>query len=1190
MKTFNRLLLIIILIVGKANCYAQGGSQLPKIIPPSPEATSLGKYGDWPVSYYTGTPNINIPLYEIKTGQLSLPITLSYHASGVKVEEVPSWVGAAWTLNAGGCITRTVVGLADEKTNGYMSIEPKGKNLPNSFNVNNDNDYTFLTKVADNIIDSEPDLFFFNFAGNSGKFFMDENGVFCAMPYTGFKVIKHPLFIQPEGYSSYWEIVDNKGITYLFGLNSSAIETTETHSNNPSSNRDPEISSWYLSRIISSDKKDTINFEYLAKAESYHPKAQQSYMAPYTNPTNLTQSLLSYGYGFNFNALNGIKISNDDIIIQGNSQLNKIKWSSGEVIFSALTLRNDITGKVLDRIEVYNSRGTKVKHYDFSYTNNTKRLFLEKISEKSTLTADLLTHKFEYIDGLPDRYSDAQDHWGYYNGASNNNLIPFDDLLLTFFTTSLGIPDANRKPNELFMKSGMLKRIIYPSGGYTDFEFEAHRYYRIADGFSASEPGSYANTTETIEAQDINIVPVPQYPKERNITIHKQQFVKIVVDFKNYRKGPSKKASWLPSFKLEEINSNGTTTTLLSWNAFDNMAPGNYVVGPDGTLNIHLQSDQYSLSPGNYRISCDLTCGFEPWECGTFNPMPSAVAAVSYDKFTPPSQSVDNSMLAGGLRIKKISDYDGQSSVSFNERSFEYLMGENRNGQSVIVSSGVLITKPDYKNIIRHDFVQNTPEGYQTCFHELSLNLFSNSQAILGTTQGSHIGYTNVNEYFKNGINGKNIYSYSYFSDVFNDINFSDSYKSFGRPTSISPTSNDYKRGLLLEVVNYKTDINGYLPVKSTSFTYSINDNITKPHYVNLKVLKVKRIAPALVSQGRCLMSETDIFMARPLEFAYGFCNLRSSWVQQKSKTETIYDLNGQNPVVTNTEYFYDNPSHIQTTRTDVSDSKGNILKTVNNYPHEMVTLGKDPTGVYQKMINQNIITPVIESKSQKNTIDLITTITGYRDWNNDSKVIAPEVIQTQKSGDVLENRVRYYAYNTYGKPSSVAQENGPRISYKWGYNGLYPISECKNASENEYYYEGFEDNTLLVSGTGHSGKRYFTGDFTVTYAKPNSRNYLISYWYLLNGKWVFVEKNYMPNASNQLLLAEGDAIDDIRIYPDDAQMITYTYEPLVGMTSSTDAKGKTTYYVYDGFQRLKWIKDQEGNILKTTDYHYQNQ
>ena len=52
----------------------------------------------------------------------------------------------------------------------------------------------------------------------------------------------------------------------------------------------------------------------------------------------------------------------------------------------------------------------------------------------------------------------------------------------------------------------------------------------------------------------------------------------------------------------------------------------------------------------------------------------------------------------------------------------------------------------------------------------------------------------------------------------------------------------------------------------------------------------------------------------------------------------------------------------------------------------------------------------------------------------------------------------------------------------------------------------------------------------------------------------------------------------------------SYTYAPLVGMTSATDAKGQTTYYEYDGFQRLVNIKDQYGNILKHTDYHYQNQ
>ncbi|HLZ88470.1 MAG TPA: hypothetical protein VKQ52_14540, partial [Puia sp.] len=54
----------------------------------SPNAAALGKYGELPVSYYTGIPNINIPLYEIKTGSLDLPISLSYHAGGIKVEEI----------------------------------------------------------------------------------------------------------------------------------------------------------------------------------------------------------------------------------------------------------------------------------------------------------------------------------------------------------------------------------------------------------------------------------------------------------------------------------------------------------------------------------------------------------------------------------------------------------------------------------------------------------------------------------------------------------------------------------------------------------------------------------------------------------------------------------------------------------------------------------------------------------------------------------------------------------------------------------------------------------------------------------------------------------------------------------------------------------------------------------------------
>lgn len=78
----------------------------PKIIPPSPEAASLGRYGEFPVELSKGTPSISIPLYEIQSGSLKVPISLSYHASGVRVNDVATSVGLSWTLNAGGAITR----------------------------------------------------------------------------------------------------------------------------------------------------------------------------------------------------------------------------------------------------------------------------------------------------------------------------------------------------------------------------------------------------------------------------------------------------------------------------------------------------------------------------------------------------------------------------------------------------------------------------------------------------------------------------------------------------------------------------------------------------------------------------------------------------------------------------------------------------------------------------------------------------------------------------------------------------------------------------------------------------------------------------------------------------------------------------------------------------------------------------
>lgn len=59
----------------------------------TPNAAALGKYGDIPVSLHTGVPDISIPITTLQEGPLSLNISISYHASGIKIAETASWAG-----------------------------------------------------------------------------------------------------------------------------------------------------------------------------------------------------------------------------------------------------------------------------------------------------------------------------------------------------------------------------------------------------------------------------------------------------------------------------------------------------------------------------------------------------------------------------------------------------------------------------------------------------------------------------------------------------------------------------------------------------------------------------------------------------------------------------------------------------------------------------------------------------------------------------------------------------------------------------------------------------------------------------------------------------------------------------------------------------------------------------------------
>lgn len=148
--------------------------------------------------------------------------------------------------------------------------------------------------------------------------------------------------------------------------------------------------------------------------------------------------------------------------------------------------------------------------------------------------------------------------------------------------------------------------------------------------------------------------------------------------------------------------------------------------------------------------------------------------------------------------------------------------------------------------------------------------------------------------------------------------------------------------------------------------------------------------------------------------------------------------------------------------------------------------------------------------------------------------------------------------------------------------NVSYVGRSVSTTTVNESFYEGFEENPSSTSGTAHSGLMYWSGNYTTSYAPPNGKQYTIQYWTFSGSKWLFNEGTY-----TQGMVLTGP-VDDIRIFPSDALMTSYTFSPQVGATSETNEAGKATIYQYDGLSRLQSVRDQDNNILRYYDYKYQ--
>lgn len=605
---------------------------------------------------------------------------------------------------------------------------------------------------------------------------------------------------------------------------------------------------------------------------------------------------------------------------------------------------------------------------------------------------------------------------------------------------------------------------------------------------------------------------------------------------------------------------------------------------------------QMMLNVRNYIAGQDNTY---PVQFGYANQLPdtAAMKANSLQKITyptggwscfyyEPNQFLHNNFTTygGGLRINQIDTYDPVSAKMIIKT---YKYGANESGL------GNLLAYPENDSFIDECFLY----GFSNCEgtrpvrgRRRTLNPHSRYRYY---NLNFPVWYDKVAEYTDGG---KIMYEYKYTAD---EISFSNNYQ------GVDDNFGDVYAEHNVDVLNVMNNLAMSSPeltkkqiYKSENGTYSLlrQEDYTFTLSSSQQLIQGLIVKPmCYIYRNGILANQTWLYNTYPPYDQIGNGNPFTSlqyYIQPGINNLTSINItdysNGQATTTTTTNNYDTNyPYNKILTQTNRSD--GTAISQNLYYPTS--TSIPNLTSAQQTMVNtlnsNNRLTTLIEKVTSKNTTTpLFGELYCYRDWGN--SILEPEYVYTKTNTNAYEPRLQYLGYDDHANLQSVAKINGPATSYQWGYNYTYPVAQATNAKSNDIFYDSFEEGNGN-SGDAKTGHFSHTGSYTKSLANLDNQYYTLTYWLKSGGVWSLQTSSinvttgaYAINLNNQ--------IDDVRFYPSNAQMTTYTYDPLVGMTSATDAKGQTTYYEYDVFQRLMNIKDKDGNIIKSFTYHYQGQ
>ena len=442
-----------------------GQMNLPNanVIPPTPEAASLAKYAETPVGLYTGTPEISVPLWSISDHSLSLNTSLTYHSSGNRVEDIGSSVGLGWSLNAGGAVVRTVRGIPDEQaTSGFLAFSSR-LSFQNVMTGTDFARYMRYDSVVKGCLDAEPDNFFFNFDGVTGRLSFDWGGNLVVSCSEKIKV----AYQLSGGIISSWTITRTNGVTYVFS-DDEITRTTETSVVIDECHNFSPITCWYLSEVRSPNNTHKLRFFYNAYDLSYAMTVgeQDYYRNGVTAPESKSPKTVRQ-------------------LDMAGKLISRIESSDGSSLsFVYNNLRTDVPGnnfKSLDEVQAKDLNGVIRRKFLFTYDYSSGRLTLRQVRETDAANSSLRPpYRFFYNPvALPPINSYAQDHWGYYNSNTVSSLIPAlstRNLVVPSDTNVYTHTGANREIDTSRTRAGLLTQVIYPAGSESFYEYEPNDY------------------------------------------------------------------------------------------------------------------------------------------------------------------------------------------------------------------------------------------------------------------------------------------------------------------------------------------------------------------------------------------------------------------------------------------------------------------------------------------------------------------------------------------------------------------------------------------------------------------------------------------------------------------------------------------------------------------------------------------